>query len=78
MSKLANLKAAQVIRALRGLGWVERKTSTGKNPHVVMVKAGHAAHISVPVHKGKDVNPHLLGRVLKDAGVDIDEFLDAV
>lgn len=78
MSRLANLSTAKVIKALKALGWSERRQSTGRNPHIVMTKPGNPVHLSVPNHKGKDVHPHLLARILKDAGVGIDEFLAAV
>ncbi len=78
MSRLANLKTAKVVQALKALGWAERATSTGKNPHIIMKQDGNPVHISIPNHKGKDVKPGLLSRILKDAGVDIDTFLNAL
>jgi predicted RNA binding protein YcfA (HicA-like mRNA interferase family) len=44
----------------------------------VLCKKGNPALITVPFHKGKDVNPFLLQRQLKDAGIPLDEFLAAL
>ncbi len=73
--KLTNLKPAQVVQALVRLGWSERATSSGRNPHKVMKKAGNRALITIPMHKGKDVKAGLLARQLKDAGITPDQFL---
>jgi predicted RNA binding protein YcfA (HicA-like mRNA interferase family) len=76
--KLTNLSASQVIKALKRLGWSERTTSTGRNPHKIMKKDGNPALISIPMHLGKDVSPGLLRKDLKNAGIPLDKFLDAL
>lgn len=78
MPKLTNLKPRKVVKALERLGWEERRTSSGRNPHKVMKKQGISVLITVPFHKGKDVSAPLLERQLKDAGIDTDEFLRAM
>lgn len=77
-SQLTNLKPGQAIKALERLGWVVRKTGKGKNPHKVLTKQGNPAIISIPVHKGKDVKPGLIADQLKRAGIETDDFLDAL
>ena len=74
--RLTNLKPTKVVAALARLGWFERKTSSGRNPHKVMKKPGNPALITIPWHKGKDVCAPLLESQLKAAGVSLEEFLD--
>jgi predicted RNA binding protein YcfA (HicA-like mRNA interferase family) len=68
LSLLTNKKPAKVVKALKRLGWEERATSSGRNPHKVMKKQGNPVLITVPFHKGKDVKPALLWDQLKAPG----------
>jgi hypothetical protein len=43
-----------------------------------MKKDGNPALISIPMHPGKDVSPGLLRKDLKNAGISLDKFLDAL
>lgn len=65
------------VKAFRRLGWVEDRSTKGKNPHVVMVKAGHRAVLSIPVHKGSDLKRGLLQGLLQAAQVSESEYLRA-
>jgi predicted RNA binding protein YcfA (HicA-like mRNA interferase family) len=76
--KLTNHKPDKVIKALRRLGWKERTTSSGRNPHKVMKKEGNPSLITIPIHKGRDVKSGLLSDQLKRAGISLDEFLAAL
>ncbi len=40
-----------------------------------MEKDGHEATLSVPVHKGKDVKRGTLRDLIRDANMQVDEFL---
>lgn len=40
-----------------------------------MQKDGHEATLSVPVHKGKDVKRGTLRDLIRDANMQVDEFL---
>lgn len=59
-------------KALARLGW---ECVGGSGSHRVFKKDGHRNHITLPA-KG-DVKRGLLGRVLRDAGISIDEYVAA-
>lgn len=75
MSRLPQCKAREVARALEVLGFVlvRQKGSHAffKNPH-----SGHTT--VVPMHEGHDVDRSLLYGILREAGVSVDEFLQAL
>ena len=64
--------------AFRRLGWEERKRRPGS--HVIMTKGGERAHLSVPVKKGRgaELRPGLLRSLIRDAGISVDDFVDAL
>jgi len=74
MTKLPELKAAKVIKALNRLGFHESRH-----------KGGHAIYrhedgrwTTVPIHPAKSVDPDLLADILKQIRVTPEEFLGAV
>ena len=63
------------LKAFARLGWrPERKT---KGSHVILEKAGHAAHLCIPCHKGKDVKRNLLHGQLKLGDISIEAYCSA-
>lgn len=67
------LRPRDVIRAFRRLGWrVVRQRST----HIIMVKDGHRATLSIPDHS--EVARGTLRSLISKAGLTVDEFLDAI
>ncbi len=74
MTRLSPLRARQVVRGLRALGF-ER----------VRQKGGHAIfhhpdcrRASIPIHPAKTISPYLLSDVLRQLDVDEDDFIKAV
>ncbi len=66
------LRPREVIRAFRRLAWrVVRQRST----HIIMVKDGHMATLSIPDHS--EVARGTLRSPISKAGLTVDEFLDA-
>jgi predicted RNA binding protein YcfA (HicA-like mRNA interferase family) len=49
-----------------------------RGSHVILVKQGHEATLSVPVHSGRDVKRGTLRDLIRDAGMTLDEFLGYV
>ena len=70
MSKLRPAKAEEVIRALRRVGFVLVRQS---GSHAVF-RHPDGRWATVPIHKGKDVARGTLRRILKDAGLSVEEF----
>ena len=73
MSKLGNYPGDIIVRAFQNAGWF---VSRQKGSHVILEKPGHEATLSVPVHKGKDVKRGTLRRLIKDAGMTVDDFIN--
>ncbi|RLI78767.1 hypothetical protein DRP07_10740 [Archaeoglobales archaeon] len=74
MSKLPRgIRREKVIKAFKRAGWKVRPTKKGKR-HTVMVKEGEQAILSIPRHKV--IKPGTLRRLLEDAGLTVEEFLE--
>jgi predicted RNA binding protein YcfA (HicA-like mRNA interferase family) len=72
VTSLNELDAARVIRALRRFGWEVTRSS---GSHQILRKTGHAANLSVPMHKGRPVKQGLMRKLLKVAGIPEADFL---
>jgi predicted RNA binding protein YcfA (HicA-like mRNA interferase family) len=72
MGKLPALSPDEVIRAFERFGFVVRR----RGNHIIMTKPGHLANLSIPNHR--EVARGTLRSLIKDAGVQEDEFLNAV
>ena len=74
MTKLAPLKAREVVRGLQALGFEK-----------VRQKGGHAVfhhkdsrRAPIPIHPAKTISPYLLSDILKQLKIDEGEFLQAI
>lgn len=71
--KLPLLSGREVVRVFEKLGWeVARRRSS----HIILVKEGHIATLSVPDHK--EVAKGTLRKLIARAGVSVEEFLGAM
>lgn len=71
MAKLPMLKPRQVIAALQKLGFVEvRQRGSHKQ-----FRHPSGRLTTVPDHRGRDISPGLLRKILEDIGIEPDEFL---
>ncbi|MDI6739647.1 MAG: type II toxin-antitoxin system HicA family toxin [Candidatus Edwardsbacteria bacterium] len=72
MSGLPILKPQQAIRAFERAGWeINRRAGS----HMIMEKDGRDAILSVPFHKGKNTKRGLMRKLIRDAGLTVEEFL---
>lgn len=71
MAGLRPLPARKVIRALESLGF---EVIRQKGSHVVL-RHPDGRRTVVPVHRGEDIGKGLLRKIVRDAQVDVDEFL---
>ena len=74
MSKIPILKPEEVVRALKILGFTEVRQ---KGSHKIM-KHKDGRITVVPIHKGRDISPVLLKKILKDINISPEEFLEAL
>jgi predicted RNA binding protein YcfA (HicA-like mRNA interferase family) len=71
MPKLTPLKANEVMRKLRVLGY-DGPIPGGR--HVHMVHHGRKKVIPIPTHGNKDIGVGLLRKIIRDAGVTVEEW----
>ncbi len=69
MSKLPVVSGWQAIKVLEKF---EFRVDRTKGSHSVMVKDGHPALVTVPLHK--ELKRGTLRGIIRDAGITVDEF----
>jgi predicted RNA binding protein YcfA (HicA-like mRNA interferase family) len=71
MPRLPVLSGADAVKAFRRAGWqVDRQ----RGSHVIMLRAGHIASLSVPQHR--ELAPGTLRALIRAAGMTVEEFAD--
>ena len=71
MGKLRNISGKEAVKAFEKKGW-KRIGQVGS--HLVMVKSGEKANLSIPQHKELSVGT--LRALIRHAGLTVDEFLE--
>lgn len=70
MSRPPVCRAREALAALRKAGFVlDHQTGS----HAILYKPGHPNPITLPMHAG-DVKPGTMRRIIRDAGLTIEEF----
>jgi predicted RNA binding protein YcfA (HicA-like mRNA interferase family) len=73
MAKLPCISGREAVRVFENLGWVQaRQTSS----HIILVREGHHATLSVPDHK--ELAKGTLRSLIRAAGLTLDEFIAAM
>lgn len=67
------LSGREVVRILESLGW---KVARQSGSHVVMVKEGQMATLSIPDHR--EIAKGTLRSIIRTAGLTINEFVTAI
>jgi predicted RNA binding protein YcfA (HicA-like mRNA interferase family) len=75
MPRLPRVTGADVLRALRSLGWV---VVTQRGSHVQLKHPDRPGRVTIPIHAGETIGPRLLGSILTQAGLSVDEFRSAL
>ena len=76
MPRLHSVKPLECVRALEKLGF-QQVRQTGS--HLIMQQGGKGGRsVPVPIHKGHDIPVGTLSRIITQAGVSVDDFLDAL
>ena len=73
MSRLPVVSGRETVDAFVRLGW---QIARQRSSHVILVKAGHVATLSVPDHP--EVARGTLRALLRRAGLTPDEFVSAL
>jgi predicted RNA binding protein YcfA (HicA-like mRNA interferase family) len=64
-------KPRQLIRALERMGFQLLRNSPGSHSQY---EHPDGRRTTVPVHKGRDIGPGLLRKILRDIEIDVDEL----
>lgn len=72
MPKLPTVTAKEVIKALEKVGF---QAVRQKGSHVRMKHENNCV-VTVPVHKGKIIGKGLLRKILRDAELTVEEFIE--
>jgi predicted RNA binding protein YcfA (HicA-like mRNA interferase family) len=70
VGKLGNISGKEAVKAFQRAGW---QTLGQVGSHLVMVKSGVRANLSVPQHKELSVGT--LRALIRYSGLTVDEFL---
>ena len=69
MAALPSLSGAQAVRLFQKAGWNKDRQ---RGSHVILIKPGHAASLSVPRHR--ELAPGTLRALIRAAGMSVEEF----
>jgi predicted RNA binding protein YcfA (HicA-like mRNA interferase family) len=69
MPKLPVISGAEAVKALERAGW---RRDRQRGSHVVMLKAGNIASLSVPQHR--ELAPGTLRSLIRAAGMTVEQF----
>ena len=75
MPPLPRVTGRTLVRALGRLGWVP---VVQRGSHVQMKHPERAGRVTVPVHSGETIGPGLLGSILAQAGVTVEQLRSAL
>jgi predicted RNA binding protein YcfA (HicA-like mRNA interferase family) len=70
MPRLPVISGAEAVKAFERAGWWKDRQ---RGSHVVMLKSGHIASLSIPQHR--ELAPGTLRSLIRAAGMTVDEFL---
>ena len=73
MPELPQLSGRKAVRAFELLGW---KVARQKGSHIILIKDGQVATLSVPDHKV--VARGTLRSLIRSAGITVSEFQEAL
>ncbi len=74
MDRLAGFKYGEVARRLRKLSWTYDRPGPGS--HEIWRHAGTGRKVTLP-HHARDMAAGTLRAILREAGIDVDEFLNS-
>lgn len=66
------LSGREIVKIYQALGW---RVARQRGSHIILVKEGHIATLSVPNHK--EVAKGTLRALIRDAGLTVQDFLNA-
>jgi len=74
MSRMPQVKARDLVRFFKAQGFVEDRQS---GSHLTLYHPERNVSVTIPIHTGCDIGRGLAVRILKDAGLDIKDYLES-
>jgi predicted RNA binding protein YcfA (HicA-like mRNA interferase family) len=71
MPSLPNVSGREVVKAFGKDGW---EFARQKGSHMIMVKPGHIASLSIPDHK--EMAKGTLRSLIRSSGLSVEEFIE--
>jgi predicted RNA binding protein YcfA (HicA-like mRNA interferase family) len=71
MPSLPNVSGREVVKAFGKDGW---EFGRQKGSHMIMVKPGHIASLSIPDHK--EIAKGTLRSLIRSSGLSVEEFVE--
>ena len=71
MGRLGNISGKEAVKAFQNAGW---QPIGQVGSHLVMVKQGRRANLSIPQHRELSVGT--LRKLIRDAGLTVEQFLE--
>ena len=75
MSELLTVSGREAIRAFQTVGF---EVARIEGSHHILKKPGHLFVVTIPVHGKKPLKRGTLRRSLRDAGLSIEQFVEAL
>jgi predicted RNA binding protein YcfA (HicA-like mRNA interferase family) len=72
MTRLPRLSGREVVRVFESLGWEKARQ---RSSHIILVREGHQATLSVPNHK--EVAMGTLRSLIRSADLTVEVFVEA-
>ena len=73
MHKLPRASGERHVAAFKRAGWTVNHI---EGSHYIMIKEGCNVHLSVPVHKGREMGLGLLKKLIAKAGLSNEEYIE--
>jgi predicted RNA binding protein YcfA (HicA-like mRNA interferase family) len=73
MPSLPAVSGKDVVAAFQAAGF---HVARQEGSHVILKRAGHRFHLSVPCHSGQDIKQGTLRRLIRDAGLSVEQFVE--
>jgi predicted RNA binding protein YcfA (HicA-like mRNA interferase family) len=71
MASLPSVSGERAVRTFQKAGWVKDRQH---GSHVILVKPGHPASLSVPQHR--ELAPGTLRALIRASGMPVDQFVE--
>ena len=73
MHKLPRASGERHVAAFKRAGWTVNHI---EGSHYIMIKEGCNVHLSIPVHKGREMGLGLLKKLIARAGLSNEEYIE--